>query len=468
MTQNAAPRPFIIRETWMASLWLAALPAALLFAAAFYYMLPPAVPEGAKTGAALALGAAAALLLVYRQKREHLVRHIAEAELLGFSWAVKGSLWNPAGAPELRLYLPPGDPEEDRLLAGLVRISGHPYGGARRPLRRASGPALAAAAVIALGLGKAPGLLPLLAPLFGLAALVFLLSWGEALFARLERGLSTAEALSALSPEGGYLQWNFLSLEARREAAGRVPAMREAISRVLLGEAGLAPGAAVLEVGAAGGFLWKHIPAELRANWTQAEKDPHACLYARRHGNGKRWQLADVKSLPFPTAAFDAVVGLECFDSLSLEDLGLFLAEAARVLKPGGRLVHLKDFPDWPGSVLAGRFNAFGLRALRLELVRVDKKLNFRFAPLDAAGIDELALAAGRESGPAAPYARVLAGIYSAGAESDRRFRVPMFVSALALRETFPAAGFELVGDSLGPGAGRPGVLEYIVARRPA
>jgi SAM-dependent methyltransferase len=468
MTQNSAPRPFIIREGWMARLWLAALPGALLFSMPFYFMLPLAAPEAVKAGAALALGTAASLLLVYRQKREHLARHIAEAELLGFGWTVKGCLWNPAGAPELRLNLPPGDPEEDRLLAGLVKISGHPYGHARRLLRRAGGPALGAAAVMALVLGKAPGLMPLLTPLFGLAALVFLLSWGEALFARLERGLSTAEALSAFSPESSYLQWNLLSLEAKREAAGRVPAMRETISRVLRGEAGLSSGSAVLEVGAAGGFLWKHIPEELRANWTQAERDPHACLYARRHGNGVRWQLADVKSLPFPDASFDAVVGLECFDSLSLEDLGRFLAEAARVLKPGGRLVHLKDFPDWPGTALAGRFNAFGLRALRLEPVSLDRKLNLGFAPLDAADIEELARAAGRATGPTAPYARVLAAIYSAGADSDRRFRLPMFVSALALRETFLDAGFEPVSDSLGPDAGRPEVMAHIVARRPA
>lgn len=468
MPPNPAPRPFIIREVWMARLWLAALPAAPLLAAPFYYLLPAAAPEGVRAGAALALGTAATLLLVHRQKREHLARHIAEAELLGFSCTVKGSLWNPAGAPELALDLPPGDPEEDRLLADLVRISGHPYGHTRRLLRRASAPALAAAAAIALGLGKAPGLMPLLAPLFGLAALIFLLSWGEALFGRLERSLSTREALSAFSPEGSFLQWNFLSLEAKRELAGRVPAMREAIRRVLLAEAGLSRGSAVLETGAAGGFLWKHIPQELRANWTQVERDPHASLYARRHGNGTSWQLADVKSLPFPAASFDAVVGLECFDSLSLEDLGLFLAEAARVLKPGGRLVHLKDFPDWPGSVIAGRFNAFGLRALRLEPVSLDKKLNLCFAPLGAADIEELTRAAARETGPAAPYARALAGIYSAGADSDRRFRLPMFVSALALRETFLAAGFEIVSDSLGPAAGRAAAMEHIVARKPA
>ena len=98
----------------------------------------------------------------------------------------------------------------------------------------------------------------------------------------------------------------------------------------------------------------------------------------------------------------------------------------------------------------------------------LDRKLNLGFAPLDAADIEELARAAGRETGPTAPYARVLAAIYSAGADSDRRFRLPMFVSALALRETFLAAGFEPVSDSLGPDAGRPEVMAHIVARRPA
>lgn len=467
MTQTAAPRPFVISETWMPRLWLAALPAALLFAAAFYYMLPLAAPERLKAAAALALGAAAALLLVYRQKREHLARHAAEAESLGFRWAVNGSLWNPAGAPELRLYLPQGDPEEARLLADLVKLCGQDYGRTARPLWRAGTPALFLAAAAALAARRFPQLLPALVPLFGLAALVFLLSRAETLLDKLERYLSRAEALASLSPEAGYRQWNFLSLEAKRELAGRVPAMEDEIGRVLRGQAGLSPGSAVLEVGAAGGFLWKHIPEELRKNWTQAEKDPHASLYARRHAYGARFHSADVKALPFPDASFDAVVGLECFDSLSLEDLALFLPEAARVLKPGGRLVHLKDFPDWPGQALAARFNAFGLRALRLEPVSLDKKLELRFAPLGAADIRELALAAARETGPSAPYARALAGIYSAGPGADPRFRVPMFVSALALRETFLAAGFEIAGDSLGPGSGRTGTVAHIVARRP-
>lgn len=468
MTQTPAPRPFIIRESWMSRLWLAALPAALLFAASFYYMLPLAAPEGLKAGAALALGAAAALLLVYRQKREHLARHMAEAGLLGFRCAVKGSLWNPAGAPVLRLDKPLGDPEEDRLLADLVKISGHQYGRARRLLRRAGAPALIVAAAIALGLGKAPGLMPLLAPLFGLATLVFLVSRAEHVFDRLESNLSTPEALSGLSPEAGYLQWNFLSLEAKRELSGRVPAMRAEIGRVLLEAAGLSSGAAVLETGAAGGFLWKHIPEQLKANWTQAEKDPRASLYARRHNNGADFHLADVTALPFPDASFDAVVGLECFDSLSLEDLSRFLPEAARLLKPGGRLVHLKDFPDWPGQPLARRFNAFALRALRSELVRIDRKLYMSFEPLSGGDIALLAGAAAAERGPAAPYARTLAAIYAAGTDSDPRLKVPMFVSALALRETFLAAGFELVSDSLGPRAGRAGVIAHLVVRKPA
>ena len=468
MAQTAAPRPFLIREGWMPRLWLAALPAALLFSAAFYYMLPLAAPERVKSVAALALGAAAALLLVYRQKREHLSRHAAEAQLLGFSCAVKGSLWNPVGAPVLTLDKPFGDPEEDRLLAGLVKLAGPDYGRAARTLKRAGTPALYLSLAAVVAVRRFPQLLPSLAPIFGLAALVFLVSRAETLLDKLELYLARAEALASLSPEAEYRQWNFLSLEAKRELAGRLPAMRKTIGRVLLGEAGLSAGSAVLEVGAAGGFLWKHIPQQLRAGWTQAEKDPCASLYARRHGNGARWHLTDVKTLPFPPASFDAVVGLECFDSLSLEDLAHFLPEAARVLKPGGRLVHLKDFPDWPGSTLAGRFNAFGLRALRREPVSQDRELNFRFAPLGAAEIEELARAASLETGPAAPYCRVLARLYALGTASDPRFRVPMFVSALALREAFLAAGFELVSDSLGPESGRDGVMAHIVVRKPA
>lgn len=460
-------KPFPITEEWMSSLWLPAAAAALLFAAAFFFMLPLAAPAAPKAAFSLVLGAVSALALLFRQKREHLRRHEAEAAFLGFSCSVKGSLWNPFAGPALLLHKAAGDPEEDRLLADLVRISGPDYVFKEARFYGAGDwPAICAAALAVL-LGAFHGLLPLLLPLFSLAAMLILVPAAGIALAKAERRACYGEASVPASGEGGYRQWNFLFLESKRERTGRLARMEAEIKRVLMEEAGLAAGAAVLEVGAGGGFLWKHLPEELRPGWTQAEKDPASALYAERHGYGARFCRSDVKALPFGGGAFDAVVGLECFDSLTPEDFSGFLLEAMRTLKPGGRLVHLKDFRDWPGQRLAQTFNVFAMKALRVEPVSFDDDLNLGFMELSAAAAAGLKAAAGKEPGPGRVYAEVLAEIYAAGPGSDPRFAVPMYVSAMALKKAFIAAGFEVVADCLGPGNAR-GAMAYIVARKPA
>lgn len=456
----------------MSRLWLPALPAALLFSAAFFLMLPMAAAAAPRGAGALLLGCGSALSMVFRQKRDHLRRHVREALFLGFDCSVKGSLWSPFSSVELLFRKTPGSREEDGLLADLVRLHGPDYELAGRRLAGAGVWAAVCAAGLVVLMSLFRPLMPALVPLFSLAALVFLVSKTETLLAVMEREGSREEASVPADGGAGYRQWNFLSLEAKRADKGRIPAMEADIKRVLLAEAGLAAGSAVLETGAGGGFLWKHIPGELRAGWTQAEKDPLAALYAERHGNGTRFRVSDVKALPFPAASFDAVVGLECFDSLCPEDLAGFLPEALRVLKPGGRLVHLKDFPDWPGEQVAGYFNAFALKALRRGVARLKPSVmdGLRFMEYAALGAGEAAAlkaAVQGEGGLQLAYARTLAGIYAAGPDSDPRFRVPMFASAMALREIFAAAGFEIAADCLGP-AGAPGIMAYIVARKPA
>ena len=55
-----------------------------------------------------------------------------------------------------------------------------------------------------------------------------------------------------------------------------------------------------------------------------------------RHGPGLRFVRGDAQALPFPDASFDAVVNVEsshCYGSMET-----FLAEVARVLRPGGAL----------------------------------------------------------------------------------------------------------------------------------
>lgn len=464
----ASEREFSIKDQWAGLLWLPGSLAAAAFGGAFLFILPMAMPAAPKAAAALLLGASAAGLSVYRLKLAHYLRHAAEAGLLGFRCRPGRPIWNPFAPLETLLAGGPDDPEEARLLAGLVRMHGPDYGHDRGKAAWSREAALVSAVLIVFISARFPGALPALYPLFGLTALCFLLAGWELLLGRVEAAASLGERLAPPSPGAAYTRWNFLTLEAQREAAGRLPAMRTEIARVLLVEAGLKPGDAVLETGSGGGFLWKHIPPALRENWTQAEKDPYACLYARRHGNGSAFALADAAALPFPAASFDAITGLECFDSLSAADLGLFLREAMRVLRPGGRLVHLKDFPDWPGGPLAEEFNAFSMRALRRELVRRGSGLSFRYEKLGGDDIRELSRAAAAAGGRDGRIGRVLAGVYSAGTGSDPRFGVPMFVSAMLLAEEFSAAGFEPGGDSFSLPPGRETALAYVIARKPA
>ena len=65
----------------------------------------------------------------------------------------------------------------------------------------------------------------------------------------------------------------------------------------------------------------------------------------------------DAQSLPFKSASFDVLLMYEAI--YYLVDVGNFLKEAARVLRPGGRLVICTINPEWPGfnpSALSTRY----------------------------------------------------------------------------------------------------------------
>lgn len=455
---------FSIKEPWVVWLSLAAAAAWVFFAGAFYLMLPMALPDAPKAAASIFLGAGAAGLALFDKKSAHFRRHAAAAAALGLSCRTRRPLWNHFAPMELLLEKTAADPSGDGLAEELVRRSGCDYSRGARGRDRIGDAALASAVLLALLTTRWPGLLAAALPATGLAALVFLLRKWDLAAAFIERMTITAEGRPGTGKD--YCRWNFLDLEAKRHIAGRVPAMERIFARVLLEEAGLTPGSRILEVGAAGGFLRKHIPPELRSGWVQAEKDPLALLYAEKLGGGASVVSADVKSLPFPDASFDAVVGLECFDSLTTADLEAFLPEAARVLKPGGRLVHLKDFPDWPGAALADAFNSFAGRAGRKEpLVRLSGA-SFRYTPLRPEEVRELSAAAAREKGADRHFADILVRIYSNGPGADARFSTPMFVSALVLSSFIKAAGFRVVRDSFNLPPGRESEAAYIVAAR--
>jgi 2-polyprenyl-6-hydroxyphenyl methylase/3-demethylubiquinone-9 3-methyltransferase len=96
-------------------------------------------------------------------------------------------------------------------------------------------------------------------------------------------------------------------------------------------------GKAVLDLGCAGGFMAEAL-ARRGAVVTGIDPAAGAIAAARAHaaaeGLAIRYDVGAGEALPYADGAFDAVV---CVDVLEhVEDLGRVLAEARRVLRPGG------------------------------------------------------------------------------------------------------------------------------------
>lgn len=107
-------------------------------------------------------------------------------------------------------------------------------------------------------------------------------------------------------------------------------------------------GEAVLEIGYGGGGLLRRLaslrPARL-AGVDRSDAVPDAVRGAELH-------RAEAIALPFPDASFDAIVSVSVLHFWT--DLAPPLAEIARVLRPGGRLILVFEPPEalrrWSGS----------------------------------------------------------------------------------------------------------------------
>lgn len=111
--------------------------------------------------------------------------------------------------------------------------------------------------------------------------------------------------------------------------------------------------ARVLEVGCGWGELAAWIARETGAEVVATDLSPRMVELARERSVPA--ELADVQDLPFPDGAFDAAVA--AWMLYHVPDLERALAELARVLRPGGRLVaatnsvnHLQELRDLVGS----------------------------------------------------------------------------------------------------------------------
>jgi ubiquinone/menaquinone biosynthesis C-methylase UbiE len=134
----------------------------------------------------------------------------------------------------------------------------------------------------------------------------------------------------------------------------------------LIERAGIAPGAAVLDLGCGTGSLLLGARA----------REPHAVLYGidldrevleiaarKSHALGANLLLyrGAVDRLPFRDAAFDRVLSTLVFHHLSREAKQAALGEAFRVLRPGGEL-HVADWGKPASALMRAAF--FSVQAL--------------------------------------------------------------------------------------------------------
>ena len=110
-------------------------------------------------------------------------------------------------------------------------------------------------------------------------------------------------------------------------------------------------GGLALDVGTGTGDLALELRRQGAARVIGVDFAPEMLAAARSKamagGADVAWAVADALRLPFPQGAFDCVTN--AFLLRNLVDLGAGLAEMARVLKPGGRLVSLDITQPPPG-----------------------------------------------------------------------------------------------------------------------
>lgn len=105
----------------------------------------------------------------------------------------------------------------------------------------------------------------------------------------------------------------------------------------------------VLEVGCGEGELAARMRDELGADVIAVDQSPRMVELTQARGIDAR--VADVQQLPFDDAAFDAVVA--AWMLYHVQDIDRGLAEIARVLRPGGRLVAVTNRSDHLSELFA-------------------------------------------------------------------------------------------------------------------
>lgn len=98
-----------------------------------------------------------------------------------------------------------------------------------------------------------------------------------------------------------------------------------------------APGERVLDLGCAAGAT-SHFLSTFGCETAGVDAERLAVEHARALFPGLRFEVADVRALPFPEASFDKAVAADLVEHLDDETLAGMLGETRRVLRPGGTL----------------------------------------------------------------------------------------------------------------------------------
>lgn len=159
----------------------------------------------------------------------------------------------------------------------------------------------------------------------------------------------------------------------------------------------LRPGERVLDAGCGHGLLARAMAGEVGPGGMVMAIDLNEQLVRAASAQGEmpgqlRLMLGDVRDLPAPDGSFDAATCVQTLEYVTPVDKGL--AELARVLRPGGRLLIVST--DWDSIVWHSRDAARMARILMAwEAHLADPRLPRTLLPrLRACGFEELRVAA--------------------------------------------------------------------------
>lgn len=193
--------------------------------------------------------------------------------------------------------------------------------------------------------------------------------------------------MSVPQTRGAIIHWpRIYTLILRMTFRGKEPELRQKIADL----AQLRPGESVLDAGCGTGALAFVAKERVGITGSVHGIDPSRQMiaYARSKAPGRKlsvdFQIGLVEHLAFPDQSFDVVLCTWMIHHLPTNDQRRGLAEMARVLKPGGRLLlvdsHLDDLllPQGvfshreTGDIPIGR--GFGFALARKNLTRVTAK----------------------------------------------------------------------------------------------